>query len=70
LGEIGPLRFTFARVAVGLREDWKATRMHRTYVLKQCPTIKGDVEFSISGNEAEDKLTQISKPHLDYGHCD
>lgn len=47
-----------------------STRTHRTYVLKQCPTIKVDVAFSVSGNEAEDKITQISKPYLDYGHYD
>ena len=33
--------------------------------LKQCPTIKVDVEFSIAGNEANDKITQISKPYLE-----
>src|SRR6267378_8709926 len=33
-------------------EGGLSTRTHRTYVLKQCPTIKVDVEFSISGNEA------------------
>jgi hypothetical protein len=44
--------------------------MHRTYVLKQCPAIKINGEFSFSGNEAEDKITQISKPYLDYGHYD
>jgi hypothetical protein len=51
-------------------EGGLSTRTHRTYVLKQCPTIKVDVEFSISGNEAEDKITQISRPYLDYGHYD
>jgi len=51
-------------------EGGLSTRTHRTYVLKQCPTIKVDVEFSISGNEAEDKITQISRPYLDYGHFD
>lgn len=51
-------------------EGGLSTRTHRTYVLKQCRTIKVDVEFSISGNEAEDKITQISKPYLDYGIYD
>ena len=51
-------------------EGGLSTRTHRTYVLKQCPTIKIDVEFSISGNEAEDKIAQISRPYLDYGHYD
>lgn len=57
-------------LSVFTTEGGLSTRMHRTYVLKQCPTIKVDVEFSISGNEAEDKITQISKPYLDYGHYD
>jgi hypothetical protein len=51
-------------------EGGLSTRRHRTYVLKQCRTIKVDVEFSISENEAEDKITQISKPYLDYGIYD
>jgi hypothetical protein len=51
-------------------EGGLSTRTHRTYVLKQCRTIKIDVEFSISGNEAEDTITQISKPYLDYGIYD
>ena len=51
-------------------EGGLSTRTHRTYVLKQCRIIKVDVEFSISENEAEDKITQISKPYLDYGISD
>lgn len=46
------------------------TRTHGTYVLKQCGIIKVDVEFSISGSEAEDKIRQISKPYLEYGITD
>lgn len=51
-------------------EGGLSTRTRRTYVLKQCPTIKVDVEFSISGNEAEDKITEVSRPYLDYSHSD
>ena len=51
-------------------EGGLSTRTHRTYVLNQCRAIKVDVEFSISANEAEDKITQISKPYLDYGIYD
>ncbi len=51
-------------------EGGLSTRTHRTYVLKQCPIIKVDVDFSISGNEAADKITQISKPYLDYSVYD
>ena len=51
-------------------EGGLSTRTRRTFVLKQCPTIKVDVEFSISPTEADDKIAQISKPYLDYGHYD
>ena len=51
-------------------EGGLSTRTRRTFVLKQCPTIKVDVEFSVSASEAEDKISQISKPYLDYGHYD
>src|SRR5262249_45938197 len=51
-------------------EGGLSTRTRRTYVLKQCRTIKVDVEFAISGNEDEDKITQISKPYIDYGIYD
>ena len=51
-------------------EGGLSTRTRRTYVLKQCPIIKVGVEFSISGNEAEDKITHISKPYLAYSHSD
>jgi hypothetical protein len=51
-------------------EGGLSTRTRRTFVLKQCPTIKVDVEFSVSTNEGDDKITQISKPYLDYGHYD
>jgi hypothetical protein len=51
-------------------EGGLSSRTHRTYVLKQCPIIKVDMEFSISGNEADDKITQISKPYLDYAQYD
>lgn len=51
-------------------EGGLSTRTHRTYVLRQCPIIKVDVEFSIAGNDANDKITQISKPYLDASHFD
>ena len=51
-------------------EGGLSTRTNRTYVLKQCRIIEVDVEFSISGSEAEDKIRQISKPYLDYGVTD
>ena len=51
-------------------EGGLSTPAHQTYVLKQCPIIKVDVVFSDSGNEAEDKITKISKPYLDYSRVD
>jgi len=51
-------------------EGGLSTRTRRTYVLKRCPVIKVDVEFSVSRNEAEDTMNQISRPYLDYGHVD
>jgi hypothetical protein len=39
-------------------EGGLAARTHRTYVLKQCPILRVDVEFSIAGNEANDKITE------------
>ena len=59
-----------ALLRVFTTEGGLSTRTRRTYVLKQCPTIKVDVEFSISESESEDKITQISRPYLDYGHYD
>jgi hypothetical protein len=51
-------------------EGGLSTRTHRTYVLRHCPIIKIEVEFSIAGNEANDKITQISKPYLDAVHVE
>jgi hypothetical protein len=51
-------------------EGGLSTRTRRTYVLKRCATIKIDVEFSVSRNEAEDTIKQISRPSLDYSHID
>ena len=43
---------------------------HETFVLRQCPTIQVDVEFSASSTEADDKITKVSKPYLDFFHAD
>jgi hypothetical protein len=51
-------------------EGGLSTRTHQTYVLKQCPMIKVDVEFEVSGKEAEDKITGISRPYLEYERTD
>jgi hypothetical protein len=51
-------------------EGGLSTRTQRTFVLKQCPLIKVDVQFTVSLTEANDKIAQISKPYLDFGHYD
>jgi hypothetical protein len=52
-------------------------RTERTYVLKQCPYIKVDVEFTAVSKEEDpltempdDKIVRISKPYLEYSHMD
>jgi len=70
IGTIKPGMTRSDLLRVFTTEGGLSTRTHRTYVLKQCPTIKVDVEFSISANEADDKISQISKPYLDYSHYD
>lgn len=48
-------------------------RLHRTYVHKDCPLIKVDVDFKPAGPESDmareapsDVITKISKPYLDW----
>jgi hypothetical protein len=60
-----------------MEEGGLSTRKQRTYVLKQCPYIKVDVEFSPVANEKdlleemlEDKITKISRPYLQYSITD
>jgi hypothetical protein len=54
-----------------------STRTRRTYVLKRCPYIHVDVEFSPAANWQDhpnqlfdDKILRISKPYLDHLHID
>jgi hypothetical protein len=58
-------------------EGGVSTRMHQTYVLKQCPYIKVDVELAAVSKEQDpltempdDKITKISRPYLDYSIVD
>ncbi len=58
-------------------EGGLSNRSRRTYVLKQCPYIKVDVEFTPATNEEdrltempEDKIATISRPYLEYGIMD
>ena len=53
------------------------TRTRRTYVLKQCPYIKVDVEFAATSKEPDpssempdDKIARISRPYLDFSVLD
>src|SRR5579862_1178842 len=53
-----------------------STRAQQTYVLKGCPYIKVDVEFSFPDDghgfdrNPHDKIVKISKPYLDYSISD
>ena len=53
-----------------------STRTQRTYVVKGCPYIHVDVEFSPAGNkqgfeeDPNDEIVKISKPYLDFAHMD
>ena len=58
-------------------EGGLSTRTHRTYVYKECPYIKVDVEFSTvesSGDKftesPEDTIVKISRPYLAYSVLD
>jgi len=58
-------------------EGGLSTRAQQTYVLKTCPYIKVDVEFSIPAAESDklskmpgDKILRISKPYLEYSITD
>ena len=49
------------------------TTSQRTYVYRQCPYIKVDVKFSASSRHEElptDKITEISRPYLDWSVSD
>jgi hypothetical protein len=44
-----------------------STTSQRTYVYRQCPSIKVDVKFAASSREEElptDRIVQISRPYL------
>ena len=58
-------------------EGGLSNRSRRTYVLKQCPYIKVDVEFAAATNEQdrlavmpEDKIATISRAYLDFSIMD
>jgi hypothetical protein len=58
-------------------EGGLSNRSRQTYVLKQCPYIKVDVEFAPATNEQdrltempEDKIEKISRPYLAYSIMD
>jgi len=54
-------------------EGGLSTRSQRTYVYRQCPYIKVDVKFAASSRNEErptDKITEISRPYLDWSVAD
>jgi len=76
-GEVKPGMTRRELLRVYTIEGGLSTRTNRTYVLKGCPGIKVDAEFSAvgpaterGGESLDDKIVKISKPYLDYGHYD
>jgi hypothetical protein len=59
-----------------MEEGGMSTRTQRTYVYRQCPYIKVDVQFAAVGDNdgsremLEDKIVMISRPYLDYSVAD
>jgi hypothetical protein len=54
-------------------EGGLSTTSQRTYVYRQCPFIKVDVEFAASSRTEElstDKITKISRPYLAWSIAD
>jgi hypothetical protein len=62
-------------------EGGLSTRLHRTFVSRDCPYFKVDVEFkpvgrSVRGQDApleedgRDIILNISKPYLEFAHVD
>ncbi|MFN2454386.1 MAG: hypothetical protein ABR577_09220 [Pyrinomonadaceae bacterium] len=52
-------------------EGGLSTRFHQTYVYRECPYMKVDVEFAATVNKQDkltkdlgDKITKISRPYL------
>jgi hypothetical protein len=55
------------------------TALHRTFVARDCPYFKVDVEFQATGRAdrdavlvegEEDVILNISRPYLQFGHSD
>jgi hypothetical protein len=58
---------------VFMNEGGLSTTSQRTYVYRQCPFIKVDVEFAPSSRDEElptDKIVKISRPYLEWTHAD
>ncbi len=58
-------------------EGGLSNRLHRTYVLRECPYIKVDVDFKAVGREGDllwespdDSIAAISRPYLEWSVMD
>jgi hypothetical protein len=69
--KVGMERFELLEVFT--EEGGIATTSQRTYVYRQCPLIKVEVEFAASSRDKElptDKIVKISRPYLEWAHTD
>jgi hypothetical protein len=63
-------------LTVFTEEGGISTRAHRTYVYRQCPYVKVDVDFAVTNPDdrvtemSGDKILKISKPYLQYSIMD
>ena len=70
-------------LAVFTTEGGISTALHRTFVSRDCPYFKVDVEFEAVGRPArdaegrstriegdEDRIVKISRPYLQFSHAD
>jgi hypothetical protein len=68
----GMTRRDLARVFT--EEGGLSTRTHQTYVYRQCPYIKVEIEFSAvdrgRDKSPDDKIVQVSRPFLEYSIMD
>jgi hypothetical protein len=62
-------------LAVFTTEGGVSSRLHRTFVSRDCPYFKVDVEFQVSSvpgrdEDARDVIVKISRPYLQFKIAD
>jgi hypothetical protein len=82
LGQIETIKPGMTRkvlLTVFTTEGGLYTALHRTFVARDCPYFKVDVEFQATGRAdrdavlvegEEDVILKISRPYLQFGHSD